>query len=119
MDELAEWFGNARPLNAAIVTGAVSGIVAVDCDDAPAIEWADANLPATEMRTRTGRGGEHITETDVDNPDLGSSFDLAVQGFLRIVGAVIIGLGYLIPITVLGALVWLAVWLFRRRRATA
>ncbi len=60
-----------------------------------------------------------VTETDVDNPDLGSSFDLAVQGFLRIVGAVIIGLGYLIPITVLGALVWLAVWLFRRRRATA
>ena len=27
----------------------------------------------------------------VDNPDLGSSFDLAVQGFLRIVGAVIVG----------------------------
>ena len=33
----------------------------------------------------------------------GSSFDLAVQGFLRIVGAVIVGLGYLIPLTVLGA----------------
>ncbi len=58
-------------------------------------------------------------ETDVDNPDLGSSVDLAVQGFLRIVGAVIVGLGYLIPLTVLGALVWMAVWLFRRRRATA
>jgi hypothetical protein len=58
-------------------------------------------------------------ETDVDNPDLGSSVDLAVQGFLRIVGAVIVGLGYLIPLTVLGALVWGAVWFFRRRRATA
>ena len=60
-----------------------------------------------------------VTETEVDNPDLGSSFDLAVQGFLRIVGAVIVGLGYLIPLTVLGALVWMAVWLFRRRRVTA
>jgi hypothetical protein len=60
-----------------------------------------------------------VTETEVDNPDLGSSFDLAVQGFLRIVGAVIVGLGYLIPLTVLGALVWMAVSLFRRRRATA
>jgi hypothetical protein len=59
-----------------------------------------------------------VTETDVDNPDLGSSFDLAVQGFLRIVGAVIVGLGYLIPLTVLGALVWVAVWFFRRRRDT-
>ena len=46
---------------------------------------------------------EAATTTDVDNPDLGSSFDLGVQGFLRIVGAVIVGLGYLIPLTVLGA----------------
>jgi hypothetical protein len=58
-----------------------------------------------------------VTQEKVDNPDLGSSFDLAVQGFLRIVGAVIVGLGYLIPLTVLGALVWIAVWFARRRRA--
>jgi Domain of unknown function (DUF4349) len=55
----------------------------------------------------------------VDNPDLSSSFDLAVQGFLRIVGAVIIGLGYLIPITAIAAIVWMAVWFVRRSRATA
>ena len=60
-----------------------------------------------------------VTETDVNNPDLGSSFDLAVQGFLRILGAVIVGLGYLIPLTVLGALVWFVVWFVRRRRAIA
>ena len=62
---------------------------------------------------------ETVAETEVDKPDLGSSFDLAVQGFLRIVGAVIVGLGYLIPLTVLGALVWMAVWFLRRRRDTA
>ena len=56
-------------------------------------------------------------EPDVDNPDLGSSFDLGVQGFLRIVGAVIVGLGYLIPITALAVVVWMAVWFVRRRRA--
>jgi hypothetical protein len=56
-------------------------------------------------------------EPDVDNPDLGSSFDLGVQGFLRIVGAVIVGLGYLIPITSLAVGVWMAVWFVRRRRA--
>ena len=55
----------------------------------------------------------------VDNPDLSSSFDLAVQGFLRIVGAVIVGLGYLIPITAIAAIAWMAVWFVRRRRATA
>jgi len=58
------------------------------------------------------------TETEVDNPDLGSSFDLGVQGFLRIVGAVIVGLGYLIPLTVLGALVAMVVWFVRRRCGT-
>ncbi|HET6792011.1 MAG TPA: DUF4349 domain-containing protein [Actinomycetota bacterium] len=58
-------------------------------------------------------------EPDVDNPDLGSSIDLGVQGFLRIVGAVIVGLGYLIPITALAVGVWMAVWFVRRRRATA
>jgi len=60
---------------------------------------------------------EAAPQEEVDNPDLGSSFDLAVQGFLRIVGAVMIGLGYLIPLTVLGALVWMAIWFARRRRA--
>jgi hypothetical protein len=56
-------------------------------------------------------------EPDVDNPDLGSSFDLGVQGFLRIAGAVIVGLGYLIPITALAVIAWMAVWFVRRRRA--
>ena len=60
-----------------------------------------------------------VSQTDVDNPDLGSSFDLGVQGFLRIVGAVIIGLGYLIPITAIAVAVWMAVWFIRRRNATA
>jgi hypothetical protein len=60
---------------------------------------------------------EAVTQRNVDNPDLGSSFDLAVQGFLRIVGAVIVGLGYLIPLTVLGALVWMGASFVRRRRA--
>jgi hypothetical protein len=58
-------------------------------------------------------------ETEVDNPDLGSSIDLAVQGFLRIVGAVIVGIGYLIPTTAIAGLVWMAAWYVRRRRATA
>jgi hypothetical protein len=60
---------------------------------------------------------EAAATSSVDNPDLGSSVDLAVQGFLRIVGAVIVGLGYLIPLTLLGAIVWFVVWTIRRSRA--
>jgi hypothetical protein len=67
----------------------------------------EKNAPHTEPRQ------------NIENPNLGSSWDLGIQGFLRIVGAVIVGLGYLIPLTILGAIVWLAVWFVRKRRATA
>jgi Domain of unknown function (DUF4349) len=55
----------------------------------------------------------------VENPDLGSSFELAVQGFLRIVSTVIVGLGYLVPLTVLAGLLVLLVRSLRRRGAIA
>ena len=34
----------------------------------------------------------------VENPSLGSAWDRSIQGFLNVVSAVVIGLGYLIPI---------------------
>lgn len=52
---------------------------------------------------------------DPENPSIADSFELAVQGFLRIVGAVVIGLGYLIPLGVIALLVWGVVTLVRRR----
>lgn len=52
---------------------------------------------------------------DTENPSLTDSFELAVQGFLRILGAIVIGLGYLIPLAVIGLLVWGVVTLVRRR----
>jgi hypothetical protein len=60
---------------------------------------------------------EAAPEEAVANPNLGSSFDLAVQGFLRIVGAVIVGLGYLIPLTALALLAFGVVFVVRRQRA--
>jgi hypothetical protein len=66
----------------------------------------ERNAPNTEPRR------------SVDRPNLGSAWDLAVQGFLRIVSAVIVGLGYLIPLTILAAIVWLGAVAVRRRRQT-
>lgn len=67
------------------------------------VSLVERNAPNTEPRQ------------SVENPSLGSAWDLAVQGFLRIVGAVIVGLGYLIPLTVLAAIAWVAVIAVRRR----
>lgn len=58
--QLAAWFTPGRPRNLAIVTGEKSGIVVVDCDSPEAEAYAAANLPATEMATRTGSGGLHL-----------------------------------------------------------
>ena len=49
-----------------------------------------------------------------ENPSIADSFELAVQGFLRIVGAIVVGLGYLIPLAVIALLVWGVVRLARR-----
>lgn len=47
-----------RETNYAIVTGEISNVIVVDCDDAQAITWAEKNLPPTPLKTKSPRG-EH------------------------------------------------------------
>jgi Domain of unknown function (DUF4349) len=54
-----------------------------------------------------------------DRPSLGSAWDYAVQGFMRVLGAVIVGLGYLIPVAVIGLAIGAVVMLVRKRRRGA
>ena len=61
---------------------------------------------------------EAETPQEIDKPSLAVAWERAVQGFLNVVAAVVIGLGYLIPVAVIGLLVWLIVR-FTRRRTTA
>ena len=55
----------------------------------------------------------------VKNPSLGSAWHRSVQGFLNVISAVVIGLGYLIPIGLLMLALWLITLAVRRRRATS
>ena len=55
------------------------------------------------------------TTDDIRKPSLGRAVERAVQGFLNVLGAVVIGLGYLIPLGVIAGVVWLGVWVVRRR----
>jgi uncharacterized protein DUF4349 len=54
------------------------------------------------------------TETDVDKPSLGHSFELGIKGFLNVIGFVIVGLGYLVPVGVVLGTLW-AFWYIARR----
>jgi hypothetical protein len=58
-------------------------------------------------------------EPTSDNPSLTEAIRLGWEGFLRVVGAVIVGLGYLVPIALIGLAIWGIVTLVRRRRRAA
>jgi hypothetical protein len=53
-DEIRVWF--RTPQNIAVVTGAVSGVVVIDADDAAAVQWCIHRLPYTPWQTQTARG---------------------------------------------------------------
>ena len=53
--EIHEWFSD-EPMNLAVVTGAVSGVVVVDADSPAALRWATARLVYTPWQTKTGKG---------------------------------------------------------------
>jgi hypothetical protein len=53
--EIRGWFSGV-PMNLAIVTGAVSGVVVVDADSDEALRCATAHLPYTPWQTQTPRG---------------------------------------------------------------
>jgi Bifunctional DNA primase/polymerase, N-terminal len=53
--ELRAWFG-AEPMNLAVVTGAVSGVIVIDGDAPAALHWLTRHLPYTPWQTQTPRG---------------------------------------------------------------
>ena len=53
--EIDAWFG-AAPMNLAVITGQVSGVVVVDADEPEALRWLVRRLPWTPWQTQTARG---------------------------------------------------------------
>jgi hypothetical protein len=53
--EIRDWFG-AAPMNLAVITGAISGVVVIDADEPEALRWLVRRLPYTPWQTQTARG---------------------------------------------------------------
>jgi hypothetical protein len=66
-----------------------------------------------ELREKDAPGN---APDNVKNPSLRTAWHHSLQGFLGVLGAVVIGLGYLIPISVILLLIWGVIMLARRRR---
>jgi len=54
-----------------------------------------------------------------ESPSLARSFEQAVDGMVAVVGGMIVVVGYLVPVAVLGLLVWVGARIARRRPAPA
>ncbi len=78
------------------------------------VDLATLKLTLREEGVATPAAGD-----DIRNPSLGSAWDRAVQGFLGVIAAVVVGLGYLLPVLALAGLFLGLRLLFRRRRATS
>jgi hypothetical protein len=58
-----------------------------------------------------------LTQEDVRAPSLASAWRHGVAGFFRALFAVLVGLGYLLPVAIIGAAAWGVTHVVRRRRA--
>ena len=54
--------------------------------------------------------------TEVETPSIPNAFERSFAGFVGVIAGIVIGLGYLIPVALLAALVWFVVVRVRRRR---
>jgi bifunctional DNA primase/polymerase-like protein len=55
VSEISAWF-RAGPMNLAVITGQISGVVVVDADEPDALHWLMRRLPYTPWQTQTARG---------------------------------------------------------------
>src|SRR5262249_3489622 len=58
--DLKRWYGLRKPSNYAIITGKMSGLVAVDADSPEAVTFIEANLPKTPWINVTARGRQYL-----------------------------------------------------------
>jgi hypothetical protein len=67
------------------------------------------------IRLQIREPGVQPLERKVENPSIPGAFDRAVAGFFSVIAGAVIGLGYLIPVLVLGVALFFAIRFARRR----
>ncbi len=57
------------------------------------------------------------TAEEIETASLPNAFERSVSGFVGVVAAIVVGIGYLIPLALLGLAIWFVVSLVRRKRS--
>ena len=86
------------------------------------IEELQGNLRLLDDRTSLATIALDLREqgvepqATVEKPSIPNAFERAVAGFVGVIAAIVIGLGYLLPVLLLGLAAWFVVSRVRRRR---
>ena len=100
--ELVRWFCGA-PMNLAIVTGQISGVVVIDADSPAALAWIKQNLNYTPWQTKTSKGfhlyyrhpGRHVgNRVKITTPDGKLALDVRGDGGFVIAAGSVHGAGH-------------------------
>ncbi len=87
------------------------------------IEQLQGQLRLLDDRTSLATIGLRLREqgvepgSEVEKASIPNAFERAAAGFVGVIAAIVIGLGYLLPLAVLGLVAWFVVDRVRRRRA--
>jgi hypothetical protein len=87
------------------------------------IEQLQGQLRLLDDRTSLATIGLRLREqgvepgSEVETASIPNAFERAAAGFVGVIAAIVIGLGYLLPLAVLGLVIWFVVDRVRRRRA--
>jgi hypothetical protein len=78
------------------------------------------SLATIQVGLREAGAPVHVQNTKVDErPSLGEAWSRALNGFVGVVYVTVVGLGYLIPVTILAIAVWIGVRRLRPRVSTS
>ena len=77
---------------------------------------ADQTTNATITLSLAEAGAPKPHPASVTNPSIAKGVRQGVAGFIGVLVAVLVGIGYLVPITILALLAW---WVLRRTRRRA
>jgi len=80
------------------------------------INVLDDRISFATVRLELREQGVQVTTTHVEKPSIPGAWQRSIAGFIGVIAAVVIGLGYVIPVALLAGLAWLVVTRVRRRR---
>jgi hypothetical protein len=80
---------------------------------------AQSTIKVTLSERDAVQAEQVTTDDEIKNPSLGRAWDRGIQGFFGVLASVVVGLGYLLPLAAIAAVMIAPIMLVWRRRRAA